>query len=457
MSPHLIDTDLPLLRGVGVVPSEPCAVNFVGVKAHRRPGDKVHICVRCNFPIAVYGRLIPCEHVFCLTCAKLDPACFLCEERVTRIQKMDVLEGIYICGAPGCLRSFLARPDFDMHISDVHSQLLQLEQGRLSPERNPSVGNAAPKTQSQHADATPPVRQSSGTLQVVPPRKELQRKPSKGARQDPQGVLARPVPELRLPEQFPHYTRDQRSTHEQETNHANAFDSHGSDQKVRRHREWVMHAPQGQGEDERENYERQSQRGRRLDGGSSNHSGRKKEGEGDYRNPRSPLPTPKGLHERKEHQLSQQSNQQHPPPPPSYLPSFSPAYLPQQEGNSFPSRFEASRGFHSSMPFENGPQLRHPNGSIRPPEGHGHRGPARPMNRSSSQDQFGQIRPLQPQFYSEYGPAHGMAPMGHLPSPPPSGPFSKRTQFNGQRMDYSWGPGTPGSFGGPPHHHGYPN
>lgn len=58
MSPHLIDTDLPLLRGVGVVPSEPCAVNFVGVKAHRRPGDKVHICVRCNFPIAVYGRLV---------------------------------------------------------------------------------------------------------------------------------------------------------------------------------------------------------------------------------------------------------------------------------------------------------------------------------------------------------------------------------------------------------------
>lgn len=55
---HLVDTDLPLLKGVGTVFSEPCAVNFVGMKARRRPGDKVHICVRCNFPIAVYGRLV---------------------------------------------------------------------------------------------------------------------------------------------------------------------------------------------------------------------------------------------------------------------------------------------------------------------------------------------------------------------------------------------------------------
>lgn len=58
VAPHLVDTDLPLLKGVGTVFSEPCAVNFVGVKARRRPGDKVHICVRCNFPIAVYGRLV---------------------------------------------------------------------------------------------------------------------------------------------------------------------------------------------------------------------------------------------------------------------------------------------------------------------------------------------------------------------------------------------------------------
>jgi E3 ubiquitin-protein ligase Hakai len=60
---------------------------------------------------------------------------------------MDVLEGIFICGAPGCLRSFLARSDFDNHISDVHAQLLLQEQGRLSPEVNVSTSSAVPEAQ----------------------------------------------------------------------------------------------------------------------------------------------------------------------------------------------------------------------------------------------------------------------------------------------------------------------
>jgi hypothetical protein len=47
---------------------------------------------------------------------------------------MDVLEGIFICGAPGCLRSFLARPEFDWHVVEFHSQLLQPE-----PEKNSSI------------------------------------------------------------------------------------------------------------------------------------------------------------------------------------------------------------------------------------------------------------------------------------------------------------------------------
>lgn len=56
--PHLVDVDLPLAKGLGILNTDACGVNFVGVKARRRPGDKVHICVRCNFPIAVYGRLV---------------------------------------------------------------------------------------------------------------------------------------------------------------------------------------------------------------------------------------------------------------------------------------------------------------------------------------------------------------------------------------------------------------
>jgi E3 ubiquitin-protein ligase Hakai len=60
LPPHLVGEDLALARGLGTVStdSSSCVINLVGVKARRRPGDKVHICVRCNFPIAVYGRLV---------------------------------------------------------------------------------------------------------------------------------------------------------------------------------------------------------------------------------------------------------------------------------------------------------------------------------------------------------------------------------------------------------------
>lgn len=314
------------------------------------------------------------------------------------------------------------------------------------------------QVQSQHADVAPPVRQPSGTLQVLLPRKEPQRKPPKSVRQDPLGLLARPVPELRLPEEFPHHRAG-----DQRTNSSKDGKTQGNDQKLLpRYREWEMHAPQGQGENERNTHEGESLRERRLDGGSSNHSGRRKEREGDKGGPPPhPPPPPPSLPPPKEShkQEQQQPIQQLPPPPPYPPPSFPPAYLPQQEGNSFPSRFEAPRSFHSGMLYENGHQLRHPNGSIRPPEGYG-QGGHRSMN-GNSQEQFGQNRPLRPHFHSDYSPPMGMASMGHLPPPGPPGPpgpHHKRPKLNEQGMDYStWGPGTPGRFAGPPPGYGYPN
>ena len=59
LPPHLVDhADLPVVRGVGFLYPETCRINFVGVKAQRKLGDKVHICLMCNFPIAVYGRMV---------------------------------------------------------------------------------------------------------------------------------------------------------------------------------------------------------------------------------------------------------------------------------------------------------------------------------------------------------------------------------------------------------------
>lgn len=121
---HLVLADLPVAKGLGSV-SDITLVKVLGRKARRRLGDKVHFCVRCDFPIAIYGRLDPCEHIFCLTCARRDSTCYLCGERVLRIQRMEVLDGIFICGAPRCLRSFIKRQDFQLHVKESHVDLIE--------------------------------------------------------------------------------------------------------------------------------------------------------------------------------------------------------------------------------------------------------------------------------------------------------------------------------------------
>ena len=42
-------------------------VNLVGKKVLN---PMIHSCDKCLKPILIYGRMIPCKHVFCLTCAK---------------------------------------------------------------------------------------------------------------------------------------------------------------------------------------------------------------------------------------------------------------------------------------------------------------------------------------------------------------------------------------------------
>lgn len=43
-------------------------VNLIGEKVYK---PKIHFCEHCNKPILIYGRLIPCKHVFCFTCATI--------------------------------------------------------------------------------------------------------------------------------------------------------------------------------------------------------------------------------------------------------------------------------------------------------------------------------------------------------------------------------------------------
>lgn len=38
----------------------------------------MHVCINCEYPIAIYGRIWPCLHAFCLSCASEMAKCSLC-------------------------------------------------------------------------------------------------------------------------------------------------------------------------------------------------------------------------------------------------------------------------------------------------------------------------------------------------------------------------------------------
>ena len=54
---HLILADLPVAKGIGAAITA-SLVKTVGRRSRRQLGDRVHFCVRCDFPIAIYGRLV---------------------------------------------------------------------------------------------------------------------------------------------------------------------------------------------------------------------------------------------------------------------------------------------------------------------------------------------------------------------------------------------------------------
>ncbi|KAL5709270.1 RING-type E3 ubiquitin transferase [Ranunculus cassubicifolius] len=132
---HLVLADLPVAKSIGTATT--CSlVKIVGRRSRRHLGERLHFCVRCDFPIAIYGRLSPCEHAFCLDCARSDSSCYLCDERIQKIQTIKMMEGIFICAAPHCLKSFLKKSEFETHIHQRHADLLQHNTDKEEPNNN---------------------------------------------------------------------------------------------------------------------------------------------------------------------------------------------------------------------------------------------------------------------------------------------------------------------------------
>ncbi|XP_061998806.1 mitochondrial uncoupling protein 1-like, partial [Rosa rugosa] len=55
---HLILADLPVAKGIGSATAA-SPVKTIGRRSRRQLGERVHFCVRCDFPIVIYGRLGP--------------------------------------------------------------------------------------------------------------------------------------------------------------------------------------------------------------------------------------------------------------------------------------------------------------------------------------------------------------------------------------------------------------
>ena len=73
-------------------------VNLVGKKV---VNPMIHSCDKCLKPILIYGRMIPCKHVFCLGCAKQEErSCPRCGDKVVRVEQAG-LGNIFLCTSGG--------------------------------------------------------------------------------------------------------------------------------------------------------------------------------------------------------------------------------------------------------------------------------------------------------------------------------------------------------------------
>ncbi|KAK4313880.1 hypothetical protein Pmani_014813 [Petrolisthes manimaculis] len=99
-------------------------VNLIGEKVL---SPRIHICDSCNKPILIYGRMIPCKHVFCLWCAKSeDRVCARCGERVARVEQTG-LGTVFMCNytinKAVCKRTYLSQRDLQAHIDHRHMKM----------------------------------------------------------------------------------------------------------------------------------------------------------------------------------------------------------------------------------------------------------------------------------------------------------------------------------------------
>jgi E3 ubiquitin-protein ligase Hakai len=109
-------------------------VNLIGEKVL---SPMIHCCDQCNKPILIYGRMIPCKHVFCLKCARAEnyKTCPRCHDKVIRVEQTGF--PIFLCthggtlySTHGCRRTYLSQRDLQAHINHRHMPV-QTQEAKL--------------------------------------------------------------------------------------------------------------------------------------------------------------------------------------------------------------------------------------------------------------------------------------------------------------------------------------
>ncbi|BET01576.1 RING [Nesidiocoris tenuis] len=127
----------------------------------------IHCCDKCLKPILIYGRMIPCKHVFCLACARDEEKnCPRCLEPVTRVEQTG-LGTVFMCTHGGtrydnigCRRTYLSQRDLQAHINHRHSMGDDSVGGKVS-----SMVSQPPHRKIPQATTQNDPRSESGTMQ----------------------------------------------------------------------------------------------------------------------------------------------------------------------------------------------------------------------------------------------------------------------------------------------------
>ncbi|CAL8467888.1 g7426 [Coccomyxa elongata] len=96
------------------------AVSGVPGAGLRVQEGKVHFCILCDYPVAVYGRVWPCLHTYCLSCASSLPSCSLCQTEILRVERVTREQGLHI--SPATLQSFKTEEDLQNHAEEVQKR-----------------------------------------------------------------------------------------------------------------------------------------------------------------------------------------------------------------------------------------------------------------------------------------------------------------------------------------------